>query len=217
MRPHNHPDTSTLVAYAAGAVNEAFSLVLAAHMESCDKCRAAVSQAEAVGGGFMEHLPAAEMAHEGMAHIWERIAAAPAVQPVSSPPQHNSGVPAVLSPYLPDGLQAVQWRTLVPGIRQHLLEDVDSGQGSIRLLSIAPGTPIPHHTHLGSELTLVLQGSYSDETGYYRPGDLADVDSTVHHSPVVDSEDPCICLVATDQRLQFTGTLNRMLQPFLGI
>ena len=213
-----HPDTSTLTAYAAGAVTEGFSLVIAAHLESCQECREKVAQAEAVGGGLLDELPDAVMADTSLGQIWERIAAAPAAVPTETrPTPRHSDLPGVLQAFIPGGLDAVKWRTLVPGIKQFLLSDVDSDQGSVRLLNIAPGTTVPHHTHFGSELTLVLRGSYSDETGHYRRGDLADVDSSVHHQPVVDSDQPCICLIATDQRLRFTGALNRMLQPLVGM
>ena len=84
------------------------------------------------------------------------------------------------------------------------------------LLSIAPGTTIPHHTHGGAELTLVLEGSYSDELGRFQIGDLADLDTSVHHQPVADSDGPCICLNATDECLQISGAYSRILQPFVG-
>ncbi len=217
MNLNNHPDSSTLLAYAAGAVNEGFSLVIAAHLELCPECRDEVTEAEALGGGLMQHLPAAEMSDAGMAQIWERIEADPIPEKVHRRPAETWGLPAVLAPFVPGGLSGVRWRTLVPGIKQLRLENVESGQGSVRLLSISPGATVPQHTHLGSELTLVLQGSFRDEMGHYKQGDLADVDSSVQHQPVVDSDQPCICLIATDQRLKFTSALNRMLQPLVGI
>jgi putative transcriptional regulator len=217
MNLSNHPDSSTILAYAAGAVNEGFSLVIAAHLELCPECREAVTAAETLGGGLIDQLPAAEMSDTGMEQVWERIALEQTSVPVSHPPVETWGLPAVLAPFLPGGLSAVRWRTLVPGIKQLVLGSVESGQGSVRLLNISPGTTVPQHTHLGSELTLVLQGSFRDETGHYAQGDLADVDSSVQHQPVVDSDQPCICLIATDQRLKFSSALNRVLQPLVGI
>ena len=128
-----------------------------------------------------------------------------------------AGIPAVLAPYLPDGIAGINWRMLVPGIQHHQLPGVESGAGSLRLLRIAPGVIIPDHSHLGSELTLILQGSYSDATGNFKPGDLSDADSSLRHRPVVDSDQPCICLIATDQRLLFSGSINRLIQPLIGI
>ena len=66
-------------------------------------------------------------------------------------------------------------------------------------------------------MTLVLRGSYKDEIGHFRSGDLADLDPSVDHQPVSDGEEPCICLIATDDRLHFSGAFSRMLQPLIGI
>ncbi len=65
--------------------------------------------------------------------------------------------------------------------------------------------------------TLVLRGSYMDEIGRFRSGDLADLDSTIHHRPVADPDGPCICLIAIDEKPGFSGVLSRMLQPPIGI
>ncbi len=214
----HHADDATLMAYAAGAVTEGFSLVIAAHLEQCPRCRSRVADAESLGGELISSLPKAEMSGGGLEAVWARIDAETQPEyPTPAKAKAVSGLPGVLAPYLPDGLEGVRWRTLAPGIRQHQLKDVESGRGTVRLLSIAPGTTMPHHTHGGSELTLVLQGSFTDEIGRFQAGDLADLDSSVHHQPVADTDVPCICLIATDQRLKFSDALSRMLQPIIGI
>lgn len=218
MTIHHHPDDSTILVYAAGAVTEGFSLVLAAHMQYCPSCRLRMAEAEAVGGELLADLPPERMSAGGFANVWERIQANPATEPPTPPGAiSKDGLPAVLAPYLSGGLKSIGWHSLVPGIRQHLLKGVDSGRGSVRLLSIAPGITIPRHTHGGGELTLVLKGSYVDEIGLFQSGDLADLDPSVEHQPVADADEPCICLTATDERLRFSGALSRMLQPLVGI
>ena len=218
MNIHHHPDDSTILAYAAGAVTEGMSLVLAAHMERCPSCRARMAEAETMGGELIFDLPPVEMSAGGFAEVWQRIQSSPTVEPPKPPVAiSQDGLPAVLAPYLSGGLDSIGWRSLVPGIRQHIIKEVDSGRGSVRLLSIAPGITIPHHTHRGSELTLVLKGSYVDELGRFQSGDLADLDPSVEHQPVADTDEPCICLIATDDRLRFSGMFSRMLQPLVGI
>ena len=66
-------------------------------------------------------------------------------------------------------------------------------------------------------MALILKGSYADEIGHFRPGDMADLDETTYHQPIVDAEEACICLIATDERIHFTGFINRMLQPLIGV
>jgi putative transcriptional regulator len=218
MNINHHPDDATILAYAAGTVTEGFSLVLAAHMELCPHCRRRMADANAVGGELLSELRPVAMSASGFDEVWSRIevdsqqAAADSLVP---PPV--DGMPGILTPYLPGGLDSARWRSLVPGIRQYLLDGVESGRGSVRLLSIAPGTTIPHHTHMGGELTLVIKGAYEDEIGRFKSGDLADLDSSIHHQPVADGGEPCICLIATDDRLRFSGVFSRMLQPLVGI
>ena len=65
-------------------------------------------------------------------------------------------------------------------------------------------------------MTLVLHGSFADEVGRFQSGDLADLDPSIQHQPVADTDAHCVCLIATDARLRFTGVLRRMLQPLVG-
>lgn len=217
MRITHHPDDATLLAYAAGAVTEAIGLVVATHVELCAPCRASVTEAEALGGALLAALPDTERPAVGIADLWQAIAASGPWRPGPPAPRRPSEVPAVLAPYLPQGLAGVPWRKLTPGIRRYRLAHVASGRGTIQLLSIAPGVTLPHHSHGGTELTLVLAGSYSDELGHFGRGDLADLDPTVSHRPVADEGENCICLIATDERLRFRGVVNRLLQPLVGI
>jgi putative transcriptional regulator len=218
MTINHHPDDSTLLAYAAGAVNEAFSLVLAAHLEQCDRCRARVNEAEGIGGELLSDQPPVEMSAGSFATIWKRIERLEEKQPSQTAPRKpTAGIPSVLGTYISGGLDNLKWRSLVPGIKQYVLSDVDSGKGTVRLLAIAPGTTIPQHTHAGNELTLVLKGSYVDEIGRFKSGDIADLDTSVNHQPVTDTNEACICLVATDDRLRFSGVVSRVLQPLIGM
>ena len=216
MNINHHADDSTLLSYAAGALPDSISLVMAAHLEQCDRCRQRLLEAENVGGTLLGRIAAEPMARDSMDKVWAAIESGePEAEPAPQPAV--DGLPSALGRYLPDGVNAIRWRTVAPGIRQFILKDVESGHGTARLLSIAPGTMIPHHSHGGSELTLILKGSFYDEIGRFSAGDLADLDDSVHHQPVADTAEACICLIATDERLRFTGMFSRLLQPIIGI
>jgi putative transcriptional regulator len=222
MNIHHHPDDASLMAYAAGTLNEGFSLLLAAHIELCPRCQTRVIEAETLGGTMLFDLQPEEQPTGGIEDVWLRIEnntnheQETTYHPL---PENKSQAefPMILSPYIEGRLEDISWRSLVPGIRQHVLKDVDSDNGSVRLLSIAPGVTIPHHTHKGGELTLILRGSYIDEIGRFSRGDIADLDTSNHHQPVADTGEDCICLIATDERLRFSGVFSRMLQPLIGI
>jgi putative transcriptional regulator len=85
------------------------------------------------------------------------------------------------------------------------------------LLKAAPGTNMPHHTHKGTELTLVLRGEFSHALGSFGPGDFDEADDSVEHQPIVSAGEECICLVAMEGRLQLLGWMGRILQPFVRI
>ena len=215
----HHPDDATIMAYAAGALTEGFSLVLAAHFESCPHCQQRLQDAQDMGGEMLMQLQPSETPTGGLDDIWSRIESNPVIEEPIKPvmPKSNGSLPAVLQPFFESGLDSVPWNKVAPGISRYRLDTVDSENGTVQLLSIAHGIKIPEHTHKGSELTLVLKGSYQDEIGRYQEGDLADLDSSVKHQPMVDSSEPCICLIATDQPLYFSSLASRILQPFIGI
>ena len=219
MKINHHPDDCTIIAYAAGALTEGFSLVLAAHLEYCPLCRERLTDAQTLGGALLMDLQPTQPPAGGLDDIWARIESASAEEPriAATAIASDEVLPGVLLPFLEGGFDSIPWRSLAPGIGHHLFDDVESGQGGVRLLSIAPGITIPEHTHGGGELTLVLKGAYQDEIGYFRRGDLADLDPSVSHRPVAARDEPCICLIATDLPLRFSGMVGRMLQPFIGI
>lgn len=76
---------------------------------------------------------------------------------------------------------------------------------------------VPEHSHRGLELTMVLQGAFSDEVDHFARGDVETADSDLHHMPVADLGEDCICLAVTDAPLRFRAWLPRLAQPFLRI
>jgi len=76
---------------------------------------------------------------------------------------------------------------------------------------------VPVHSHGGLELTLVIDGSFSDATGSYGRGDLQGADETLQHQPHAGAEKDCICLAVTDGPLRFKSLAARLVQPRLGI
>ncbi|SHK34614.1 anti-sigma factor, putative, ChrR family, partial [Lutimaribacter pacificus] len=90
----------------------------------------------------------------------------------------------------------------------------DNTMPSLPWPSIAP--PFTH-SHKGLELTLVLQGSFSDATGRFGIGDVEVADQDLEHTPMAGEGPPCICLAATSMPLKFNAFLPRLLQPLFRI
>ncbi|MCG3269551.1 ChrR family anti-sigma-E factor [Yoonia sp. I 8.24] len=206
---HHVPD-ALLAAYAAGSLPQPFALAVAAHISLCLDCRATYEAHLASGGAVLE-TSSAEVVSAGLkANVLDLLDA-----PIDSKPVYQrSGV------YPGPVMEALngkppRWKSLGLGVRQSILSD--GTDGSVRLLYIPPGRAVPDHSHSGLELTLVLQGSFSDETGRFGVGDLEVADQAVEHTPVADAGAPCICLAATDAPLRFNSLLPRLLQPLFRI
>ncbi len=75
---------------------------------------------------------------------------------------------------------------------------------------------MPHHGHSGHEVTIVIQGAYRDDLGDFLPGDIADMDHETEHQPVAIGDRDCICIIASDAKLEFSGLTPRLLRPIIG-
>lgn len=206
---HHIPD-ALLQAYAAGSLGHSFSVVVAAHVSMCDSCRARLEAHEAAGGVVLEELATADVAGD----LKDRVLAALDAPVEEAPGYGPSGIfPGAVMAELKG--RPPRWRALGGGIRQNILSSDD--EGSVRLLYIPRGEAVPDHGHNGLELTLVLQGSFSDETGYFGVGDVEVAREDLDHTPIAGMDGPCICLAATDAPLKFNSFFPRLLQPLFRI
>jgi len=218
MTIRHHPDDATLLDYATGTLAESFALIVATHLALCPACRRTVSAMEAIGGALVEAEPAAEAPAGGFEALMARIEAMPPDPGPPPPPSFHpeaASLPRPLRDLMPAGLGSLPWRR-AGAIEQALLPCPDAGH-RIRRLRILPGRGAPRHTHRGVEMTLVLQGAYSDATGRFARGDLEWADSDLDHRPVAEGGEVCICLAVTSAPLRLTGRLGRLIDPFLDI
>jgi putative transcriptional regulator len=126
-------------------------------------------------------------------------------------------VPGRLKNYVPNNLNDVKWKSLAPGIKYCAISNLQTNGGTLSMLNIEPGVKIPEHGHQGIELTQVLKGSFSDDVGRFGVGDIADLDDDIKHQPIVGSNEPCICLIASEAPLRFTGLMPRLVHYFSGM
>ena len=214
MTIKHHISDSLLMAYSAGQLPEAFNLVVATHLSMCDECRVALGAFDAVGGALVECGDEAAVSDKSLDATLAMIAS---LRPVADVARARAvGIfPAPLADYVGGDLDAVKWRSLGRGVRQAILPTAKGA--SVRLLHIPAGQAMPDHGHRGMELTLVLQGAFSDGTGRYNRGDVDAETAATQHTPVAEAGLPCICLAATDAPLRFTGFIPRILQPLFRI
>ncbi len=202
-----------MMAYAAGELPEAFSLVVATHVSLCNECRAALAGFEAVGGAVLDASPAAGISDHCLQATLARLGQ-PDPAPVVTPRKRGT-LPSPLQDYVGGDVDRVKWRSIGMGVRQAILPTGPGG--SARLLHIPAGQSVPDHGHRGLELTLVLQGAFRDDCDRFGPGDVEIATEALDHTPVAEAGQDCICLAATDARLRFKNLIPRLAQPFFRI
>lgn len=224
MTPTHHPGDDLLVAYAAGTLDEAPSVVVATHLALCPACRTEVARLEAIGGALLEDAAPAALRADRLDELMACLDDAAAVEEPASRPAPAPTPPCLVLPeplrsYVGRDLAAVPWKPLLRGVDLFEIPiPARTGAGArtrTRLMRIRGGTAVPQHTHCGTELTLVLAGGFRDETGSFRRGDLAVTDQEIDHRPVADPGEDCICVAVTDAPLRLTGRLGRLLNPFV--
>ena len=100
MTIKHHPSEDFLLAYAAGDLSEAWSLVIATHLALCPVCRRAVRDAEAIGGALIDDLAPEVLAGDALEKTLARAAVADAAP--AAPVSTGDGAPA---PKLPQPLR----------------------------------------------------------------------------------------------------------------
>lgn len=209
---NHHPTPELLVAFSAGSLPLSHALCVATHLERCHDCRTRLHGLDNLGAQLLEELPPAH----NPASLKDRVFAqldtlAPVTAPDSAP---LTDVPRCLQQYITGSYDSLAWHTVAPSIKTASL-CVDSNGAKVEMLRIKPGGKAATHTHTGDEYTVILKGSFSDETGVYAEGDFIVRNGSHKHKPVATKNTECICLTVTDAPIKFTGFFSRLLNPFV--
>jgi putative transcriptional regulator len=213
MTISHHPPEDLLADFAAGRLEEAHHLVVGVHVAECARCARFVRAIEQLGGLSLEDVAPVPMASDAFERVLSRINEKPERR-ASLPPADTFGMARDLPPALRN-YRIGKTRRVAPGLSLRPIELSGSGSARAFLLRSAPGSRMLEHTHTGTELTLVLEGSFSHDGGRFGPGDLDYGDDEIDHQPVVGDEGPCVCLVAMTGDLRMNGLLGRLIAPFV--
>lgn len=202
-----------LMRYAAGSLSKAEQLVIAVHVSLNLVSRRKVAHYEEIGGRIMQEVVPAPIEKDCLDSIFRRID--------DCPPCEEKEKPKTLCPEkraahadIPDVVHM-----LLDG-HCHERELCWSQKSGFDVIDLSPATANPcplklfllrlkphqktlHHSHTGMEITVVLAGSYRDESGTYRKGDIAIIaDGSFIHAPVAE-EEGCLCLTLASGPLRF--------------
>jgi putative transcriptional regulator len=213
MVPGTYDSIDALLSrYVAGALPEPARVLVAAHLELKPDNRRFVSGLEALAGNELAEGSPAEMV--GRDARLQAIFASDTPAPVARATRGGEMFPRAMLDFFGFDADRVPWRTKMPGFREFEMGEVDGCH--VSLFWIRPGRKIPHHTHDGSELTLVVDGAFRDDTGRYGRGDIAMADQSTNHRPIAEKDVPCISFAVTDAPLRFNGPLGQRLSDILG-
>ncbi|OOF15339.1 MULTISPECIES: ChrR family anti-sigma-E factor [Salinivibrio] len=216
-----HPSSELLDAFAAGQLPTSMAIALSAHVELCQQCRKHVSaKEEALALAAFEE---AETEHEFAAGTlpWDDDLEADMMSAIFDAPEQDeaSRIQVARSNEirvgdktytLPRALQRFSdsnWLSF--GKVQRARLNLEEGATRASFLHIDEGGSVPAHTHKGYELTLLLDGTFEDESGQYSPGDFILLDSRHHHTP--STKDGCLCYTVANAPLHFTKGVSKLL------
>lgn len=217
MSVSHHLTDETIQDYTSGSLSMPMETLVACHLTVCSHCRHKAQMCESVGGAFFDDFDSADVSLSA-SELLQRASMMPSHAAPAAEKIHASGVPRPLARLLPSDVDELDWRRIAPGIKQFNLSNQHRKHGAFQLLHLEPGTKLSAHSHNDRELTYLVQGSYTDEIGQFKRGDIADLDGHDHtHTPVVDSVEPCIALIATHSPVNYSSMMSRIMQPFVGI
>ncbi len=224
-------DEPLLMEFAAGSACDAERLLVACHATVNPRCRARIQDFEALGGALLDALEPSPLDSGALDRVMALVDAAPDAGPVADCDPASKTDPAPNAEdlsrdrhgdvILPTPLRAVlgggdvgrlAWAPVMRGLDEVALPV--SGARA-KLLRIQAGAAMPVHTHVGTEHTLVLAGSFSDGAETYARGDLCTSDHSHTHRPTAGPEEACICLVVMDAPVRLTGPIGRFLNRFV--
>lgn len=202
-----------LMRYAAGNLSKAEQLVIAVHVSLNTHSRKKVAHYEAIGGRIMQEESLAEIHVDCLDSILRRIDDCP---PCEEQEKAKTLCPEKRAAHadIPDVVHM-----LLDG-HCHEKELCWSQKSGFDVIDLSPETANPctlklfllrlkphqetlAHSHTGTEITVVLAGSYKDEAGSYRKGDIAIItDGSFVHTPVAEAEG-CLCLTLASGPLRF--------------
>ncbi len=233
MQSH-HPSIISLTEFAAGGTRLSHGLCIAAHLEHCASCRQKVAKLNQVGAELFEGGASASLQQEDLQlkdHVFamldddefvDDIAQVKGAMEVvgavtessATTTSVNDRVPSCLRQFVKAGYGELEWSRISPSIKvATLCRDSDGSQ--VALSCVQAGGKMPHHRHTGDEITVVLEGSFSDEDGIYHQGSYIKRDPKDKHTPVVSKDGECICLMTVDSPIEFTGFWTRLLNPIV--
>ena len=201
-----------LLDYATGALSLPLEVLVETHLAMNEESAKTMNMLMKLGGVLLEDSDPISLSEGALQNVLKTIEQDEDKKLDTSKRKIDTDsalLPRPVADYLPNGNDSA-WRRIGIGLFEC---DVvfDNDQGRAKFYRISPGTSIPSHTHTGTEVTLVLQGGFTDETGKYGPGDIAVQEEGGEHKPVADNDGECLVFAVNQGDIRLTGPIGRVL------
>lgn len=209
-----HPDLDMLTEFTAGTLSLAQSACVSMHLSYCTKCQE-ISEAQTVmAANLFEDLEPVSVSDSQLDIVMSRLDEDAPLTYSKDSYAKEAGTPAILQRLMHGDFSDLNWKKITSSLRISYLSTGDPYY-EFALYHIKAGGVIPEHNHQGSEMTLVLEGGFSDSDGTYHAGDFLFREAGDVHSPAALADQDCICLAVLDAPLKFTRLRHRWMNPFL--
>jgi len=209
-----HPDLDLMMEYSAGTLPLAQSTCVSVHVGNCEHCQRLSAQLSEVGAAMFENLEPVSVGQGQLDAVLARLDEEPPLKYTLANSGENSVTPAILQRLMKGDFSDLTWKSIGKTLRISYLKTGDPDH-ELALYHIKAGGRIPEHGHRGTEMTLVLEGAFSDADGSYQAGDFIVRRPGEVHSPMALQSEDCICVAVLDAPLKFTSWKFRWLNPFL--
>lgn len=203
--------------YASGALSKPASVLVEAHLELKPENRKFVGDLEAVAGLALEQASPSDltMPSDALAAIFASSPDNISVdEDVVQSEDSSFQLPMSLRRLVGHDVDNIPWRTKLPGFKEFDLGEIDGCH--VNMFWIRPGRTVPAHTHKGYELSIVLDGAFTDERGRFGKGDISIADASVDHRPKAGSDRPCIGFAVLDDGVKLTGSWSQLVGDLIG-
>lgn len=209
--PRHLPPAEMLADFASGASTPAVSMLVAAHLTQAPESREQVRAFEDACGILLKDEAPEAVSDDSFDAIMAQIDASPVetANLDSAPVDDACPIPRPVMDVIGMNFDEIPWKFKLPGVSTYDLEAF--GEQRVSLLKARPGASVPQHTHHGTELTLVMQGTLLDNGIEYNAGDVAVNTEDDDHRPRILGTQTCYCLIVQQGDLHFTGRFSRIL------
>ncbi|WP_196160126.1 ChrR family anti-sigma-E factor [Reinekea sp. G2M2-21] len=210
-----HPSSDQLIEYSSGSGSTALSIAISTHLHFCADCRHHVNEIESTAAVVFEQQQALSLSTGSFDSLMAKIKQAPQVPAVQERVAKSpTRFPPVIEKLIKRDTESLTWQKPMKNLRVSRLLKDETGM-ILGLHHMTSGGRVPHHTHRGNEISVVIEGGFSDEMGSYGPGDFIHLSKEHFHSPQADADGDCWLLSIVEAPVKITGPLGWIVNPFL--